>query len=265
MVRGTDIKILAQKRFPLAVSLLFHAAAIALVFSITGHEREMVFTLELREASWKESPMTGNRDSAHRRIMVNNKKPETFAAGGLRQNTDAAPPASYERKPAQKPDDEKVLENQELTGSPPVDKQATVIAAVKHSSGGQTAARVSTVGGIKESEDAGRISPSVRAANEITEGEFGSINGPSFLKMVKPEYPRLARRLGKEGKVILRLFIDENGKLLNAEPVEKAGHGFDEAAIEAVKSSSFQPARLHGKTVACRATLPVSFKLQKEE
>lgn len=262
MVWRTDIKILAQKRFPLAVSLLFHAAAIALAFSITGHEREMVFTVELKEMGWEESPMAGNKDAARRRIVANNKKPDISTAGRRRQSAAATPPASYEQKPAQKQDDEKVDENQESTISPPVDKQASVIAAVKYAAGGQMADRGSTPSGAKESKDAGSISTSVRAAKEAVEGEFGSINGPSFLKMVKPEYPRLARRLGKEGKVALRLFIDTHGRLLNVEIVEKAGHGFDEAAIEAVKASSFQPARLNGKPVDCKATLPISFKLQ---
>ena len=94
------------------------------------------------------------------------------------------------------------------------------------------------------------------------EGEFGSINGPSFLRMIKPDYPRLARRFGKEGKVVLRLFIDEHGRLLNVEIVEKAGYGFDEAAIEAVKASAFRPAKLNGISVACKALLPVRFKLE---
>jgi protein TonB len=62
--------------------------------------------------------------------------------------------------------------------------------------------------------------------------------------------------------VVLRLFIDEHGRLLNVEIVEKAGYGFDEAAIEAVKASSFQPARVNGLPVACRAVLPVRFRLE---
>ena len=80
--------------------------------------------------------------------------------------------------------------------------------------------------------------------------------------MIKPDYPRLARRFGKEGKVVLRLFIDEHGRLLNVEIVEKAGYGFDEAAIEAVKASAFRPAKLNGISVACKALLPVRFKLE---
>jgi len=100
------------------------------------------------------------------------------------------------------------------------------------------------------------------SGNDIVESEFGSINGPSFLKTIKPEYPRLARRLGKEGKVVLRLFIDEHGRLVSVELIENAGYGFDEAAIEAVKASSFQPAKLNGHPVACKALLPIRFKFE---
>ncbi|MGQ9571450.1 MAG: hypothetical protein ACUVUQ_11560 [Thermodesulfovibrionales bacterium] len=39
--------------------------------------------------------------------------------------------------------------------------------------------------------------------------EFGSTGAPTFLKRQMPVYPALARKLGKEGKVVLRLFIDE--------------------------------------------------------
>ena len=94
------------------------------------------------------------------------------------------------------------------------------------------------------------------------ESRFGSVDGPSFLKMVKPKYPSLARRLGKEGKVILRLFIDEHGGLINVEIVKSAGHGFDEAAVDAIKASTFNPAKVKGMPAACKAILPIRFKLE---
>ncbi|MEW6410492.1 MAG: energy transducer TonB [Nitrospirota bacterium] len=101
-------------------------------------------------------------------------------------------------------------------------------------------------------------------SKRFLERTFDSIDGPSFLKMVRPEYPRMARRLGKEGRVLLRLIIDESGKLVNVEILEKAGYGFDEAAINAVKASSFQPAKLNRHPVACKAVLPVRFRLEGE-
>jgi len=91
---------------------------------------------------------------------------------------------------------------------------------------------------------------------------FGSANGPSFLKMVKPEYPQLARRLGKEGRVLLRLHIDETGRLINLEIVERAGYGFDEAALSAIRASSFKPATKDGIPVPSIVYLPVRFVLE---
>lgn len=94
------------------------------------------------------------------------------------------------------------------------------------------------------------------------ESVFGFADGPSFLKMVKPKYPRLARRLGKEGRVVLRLFIDEDGKLINVEIIKSAGYGFDEAAIDAIKASTFNPAKMRGTPIASKAVLPIRFRLE---
>ncbi|MDI6727451.1 MAG: TonB family protein [Thermodesulfovibrionales bacterium] len=257
MFRGTDIEVLARQKIPLFVSLLFHAAAIALAFSITGYESETVFTVELKEIGWKESANVNSKNAVRRTIMSDHKKPE-ITSGIKKQSSDTAHPASYEQKPEQNPDDEKIAESREFTKTPPVDNPASVIAAVRYFAGGQKTARVSTPSGIKEGEDTGRIG----ASKATAEAEFGSDNAPSFAKRVMPEYPRLARRLGREGKVVLRLFINEHGRLVSVEIVEKAGHGFDEAAIDAVKASTFRPAKLNGHSVACRAVLPVRFRLE---
>jgi len=96
------------------------------------------------------------------------------------------------------------------------------------------------------------------------ETSFGATIAPAFLHREIPLYPIIARRLGKEGKVVLRLTIDEMGILINVEVLEKAGYGFTEAAIEAVKKSTFLPAKKDGKPIACRAILPIRFQLKKE-
>ncbi|NOZ68764.1 MAG: energy transducer TonB [Deferribacteres bacterium] len=92
---------------------------------------------------------------------------------------------------------------------------------------------------------------------------FGSAEGPGFLRRVIPEYPRMARRLGKEGRVLLRLVIDETGRLVHAEVVEKAGFGFDREAMEAVRNSVFLPARKNGIPVKSEVLLPVKFVLKR--
>ncbi|MBW2557516.1 MAG: energy transducer TonB [Deltaproteobacteria bacterium] len=91
---------------------------------------------------------------------------------------------------------------------------------------------------------------------------FGSAEGPRFLKRMLPEYPFKERRLRKTGVVVLMLTIDEVGELIDVEILETSGTGFDDAAIAAVKNSLFIAARRNGRPVACKAMLPIRFKLR---
>ena len=93
--------------------------------------------------------------------------------------------------------------------------------------------------------------------------DFGRGAGPAFLRRVMPVYPEQARRLGQEGRVLLRLTIDERGNLLKVEVLDGAGFGFDEAAVEAVRRSAFRPASIQGKPVVSIARLPIRFALRK--
>jgi TonB family protein len=92
---------------------------------------------------------------------------------------------------------------------------------------------------------------------------FGTSIAPAFLHKEMPIYPMFARKLGREGRVMLKLTIDENGNLLDIEVIEKAGYGFTEAAVEAVKKSTFLPAKRDGKPIASRALLPIRFQLER--
>lgn len=100
------------------------------------------------------------------------------------------------------------------------------------------------------------------AAHGPMESSFGASDGPRFLRRVLPHYPQLAREMGKEGTVLLRLTLDERGRLIEAVVVRGAGSGFDEQALRAVKESTFTPAKRDGRPVMCRANLPVKFILE---
>lgn len=91
---------------------------------------------------------------------------------------------------------------------------------------------------------------------------FGDADGPKFVQRVMPHYPERARRKGREGHVLLRLVIGPGGELRDARVVEGGGHGFDEAALAAVRASLFAPAMRHGRAVECAALLPVRFVLK---
>ncbi|MDQ5988326.1 MAG: hypothetical protein CSYNP_04086 [Syntrophus sp. SKADARSKE-3] len=96
----------------------------------------------------------------------------------------------------------------------------------------------------------------------VVETKFGDIDAPQFIYRELPIYPKMARRMEKEGKVVLLLFIDPMGKVLNIDVIEHAAYGFTEAAITAIKKSSFAPARWKGGNVASRAILSIRFNLE---
>ena len=104
------------------------------------------------------------------------------------------------------------------------------------------------------------------SAGAMTEDfTFGDGSGPAFLQKAPVRYPLIARRMGRQGTVLLRLTIDEKGKLLGVEVLKDPGCGFAESAVEAVKKSRFSPARRNGRPVPSRVTLPIRFVLEESE
>lgn len=85
---------------------------------------------------------------------------------------------------------------------------------------------------------------------------------PSFKTKVDPVYPDEARRAGLEGLVVLEVGIDSTGKVFDVAVVQSAGHGFDEAAVRAMKESTFIPARRGNEPVAVRLRIPVRYTLR---
>jgi protein TonB len=82
------------------------------------------------------------------------------------------------------------------------------------------------------------------------------------VRLVRPAYPHEARRLGKEGLVILKLSLEASGEVGAIEVLQSAGHGMDEAARKAVQQSRFRAATRGGRPVGCQAILPVRFTLR---
>lgn len=56
------------------------------------------------------------------------------------------------------------------------------------------------------------------------------------------DYPPEARQLGIEGKILVRLVVDETGKVRSTTLVSKLGHGLDELALTRARELQFEPA-----------------------
>jgi len=77
-----------------------------------------------------------------------------------------------------------------------------------------------------------------------------------------PHYPESARREGAEGVVTLRFEVLTSGKVGTIQVQRSAGRpDLDRAAVEAVKTWLFEPARRGKEAVAVWVTLPVRFEL----
>ena len=79
----------------------------------------------------------------------------------------------------------------------------------------------------------------------------------------RTRYPENAQRLGIEGKVLVRTFIDKHGKPTRTKVIESPSKMLDQAAIDVVNKTVFTPAINNGTPVGIWFEIPIEFKLNK--
>jgi TonB family protein len=80
------------------------------------------------------------------------------------------------------------------------------------------------------------------------------------------KYPEDAKKEGIQGNVVVKVLIDENGKVEAKEVVKSLNPSCDQAAIDAINSlPKMVPARKGKKTVATEMVLPISFRMSDDE
>jgi TonB family protein len=86
---------------------------------------------------------------------------------------------------------------------------------------------------------------------------------PELKRFVEAAYPDEALKEGLTGEVGLIVDIAADGSVAAAEVVRPAGHGFDEAALAAVRAFVFTPAELDGSPAAVRIEYTYRFVLRE--
>lgn len=89
---------------------------------------------------------------------------------------------------------------------------------------------------------------------------IGGIEPPEALDAPAPRYPELARKLGRDGLVVLQAVIDRQGRVQEVQVLRGAPFGMTEAAVEAVRTWRFRPATRDGEPVAVYYQLTVRFR-----
>jgi protein TonB len=109
----------------------------------------------------------------------------------------------------------------------------------------------------------GRRGSSSGALSGTSAGGGGGGSGyvpPQFLLRYKPPYPEQARAQRLDGLVLLLVSVDEDGHVTSACLRQGCGHAvLDRAALEAVRSWKFTPARQGGRTISATVEIPIRF------
>ena len=85
----------------------------------------------------------------------------------------------------------------------------------------------------------------------------------AYLSNPAPVYPRRSRMLEEEGTVKLQVHVSEEGNALGVQLFKSSGFSrLDDAALNAVKSWRFVPAKRGDQSIEGWVIVPVSFKLR---
>ena len=86
---------------------------------------------------------------------------------------------------------------------------------------------------------------------------------PQVVKQVLPEYPEIAKRVGLEGRVTVKLWVDKAGNPHQASVLISNSELFNQPAIDAVMQYKFTPAIMNNGPVSVWVTIPFVFKLRQ--
>ncbi len=106
-------------------------------------------------------------------------------------------------------------------------------------------------------------SPSGNAANAVHPATTAARFDAAYLNNPRPDYPNLSRRLGEQGKVLLRVRVGSDGQAL-AVNVEKSSEfsRLDDAALRVVGRWRFTPARRGNEAIETSVIVPIVFQLE---
>jgi protein TonB len=120
--------------------------------------------------------------------------------------------------------------------------------------GGPVAAAPSALAAV---EKAAPKALAPRPADECSE----ALVKPKPRSISQPAYTSSARDANVEGRVRVEVSVDAEGHVTGARLLAGLGYGLDEAALEAARRASFEPATRCGKHVAATFVIAMRFSL----
>ncbi len=104
----------------------------------------------------------------------------------------------------------------------------------------------------------------IRRLRDDTAARMGVRTPVGYLAADRPLYPRIAREMGWQGTVVVRVEVQENGAPGTVAVGKSCGHEvLDDAAVAAVKGWRFTPLTDGGFTFRTTVQVPVIFDLRR--
>jgi len=113
---------------------------------------------------------------------------------------------------------------------------------------------------IDFSLDQGITPPAVDSVFEIYTVE----QAPEITSFVHPAYPDMARNAGVEGRVVVQVVVDENGKVMpgSARILSTTNEIFNAPALDAAMACTFSPGKMGDRAVKVRVNIPFAFRIE---
>jgi protein TonB len=110
---------------------------------------------------------------------------------------------------------------------------------------------------IPQTEDGVKPSSPLQVAHTV------QLARPLYQKNPSPEYPRLAKRRGYEGTVVLEVLVDEEGRVEDMRLFRSSKHRIlDRAAMASVREWLFKPGMRGQEPVEMWVKIPIRFQLK---
>jgi protein TonB len=84
----------------------------------------------------------------------------------------------------------------------------------------------------------------------------------NYLDNPRPAYPLISKRMGEQGTVQLRVYVNADGNVAKLELKRSSGHAhLDQSAMSTVQNWRFVPARQGSQAIAAWVVVPINFTL----
>jgi protein TonB len=227
------------------LSFALHGALAAGLFGIRPPKRVETVAISVSEAKKKEKPPEPAK------VTTEPKPVDPRAEAPRPQKAKAAPPKAAEPPPGPAP----------AARSPVFDALPSLGVMGNDGPGGLAIPPPASLAAAPVTSAHAPPPPKVLGPRPAAEECSDPPVKPKRRMVSQPHYPASAREAGVEGLVRVEVSVGADGSVTSARVLVGLGHGLDEAALEAARRASFEPATRCGKPVAGTAVLPFRFNL----